>query len=654
VSAHSGVLRTRSSLSRLLATTRSAEWPRLGFSLALALGLRLYGIAFSSAIGVLFGDEHVVAWQASDVVANNTLQTLRPNGWLHYLINAPVLFIISVIQNGSFNPRLVYDVPIFERVLAGRLINVVFGVATVAIVYLTGKVLSGKQAGFFAALLVALSPTLVVETHFNVTTAAWVFWMALTAYFLVQATRTRPGGYLCLALAAGLAAFFTKPIGVVALVWVALTALWRSTESVYHKRERGLSIVWLVAVLVSLCSVGWLVVTRGTWVLDLIKAFLWTYEKGTQPVASWAWMLRYEGLLLALGAVGIVRSRLEASLRWPFVVTVLLYAFGSLAFRVFYVRWLLALIPWAALFAGVALADRIDFRTGEVKQRVIVGLASLVFLFSGWNAYSLVHNLTGDLRATVWTWIRSNIPVGARIVVQGGFPSNETPPLHYRVIQGDPIVDDPRRYSDADVNYLILTAGALDYYNWRAMSTVTEPRTLYPTLYNDFDLVQEVHGTILHIPVPVRFDILRIPSVPIYPQDQIVPGDGWYYVEVEAGSGTEFRWMADEARIFYDWSSDGTAERELSFAAYAMPGRDQLSIRVNGGSVITRTLEGSGLQQVRIPVTLRPGLNEIEMVSESGCARPVVLDKRNPDTRCLSFRVANLSLVNPPDTSAAP
>jgi hypothetical protein len=630
------------------ATARIGSWFYLGLPLVVGLCLRIYAIGFGSQM-VLFGDEEVAAQQASDMVAGASLLAVRPNGWLYYLINAPVLFVLSIIKNGALNPRLVYDVPIFDRVVAGRAISVVFGVATIVVIYFTGKMIRGKWAGLCAALVVALSPTLVVETHLNVTTAPLVFWMALTIYFLVQArSKAR---YLYFALGSALLAFLTKPMGVVALALVALCIMWRSVES--FQRKRAISLGLLIPTLVALGGVGLVALTRWQWLLGLIKIFLWQYD-GMQPVYAWVWLFQHEGGLLLLGLVGIFFSRLDRHIRWPLVIIAVLYSLGSLAFKAFYVRWLLLLIPVVALFAGEFVAGRLEADTKRVKQRLVLILPLVIFLWTGEDAYALVHNLDNDVRVAAWAWIRDNVPPGARIAEQGNWVALRDLGQAYRFTRMNP-VDDPQPYVEAGINYVAIIDGGLDYYNWRAASPPVDTRKQFSSLYNAFELVHEASGTILHIPLPMRIDILRVPNNPAYAKDRLVLGAGWNNAEMDQPGGPEFRWMTDRGSVFFDWSGKGGADRVLSFDEYTFPGKSRISVYTNGKLADTRMVgEPGALHSVEVPITLAPGLNEIVLVSEQGCERPIVIEPKNPDTHCMSIRVTGLSLKDPANISPNP
>ncbi|HEC35777.1 MAG TPA: hypothetical protein ENI39_04490 [Anaerolineae bacterium] len=603
--------------------------------------LRLYGIGFGRALGVLFGDELVVAREASELVANLQPFAVHPNGWLFYLICAPFHYILSLGENRTLNPRFVYDVPFFERILVGRALNVVFGVAGVLIAFLIAQRLWGKRAAFWSALGIALSPSMVVEAHFNATSTSLTFWFLLTLLFLIRIHQDNPRfGYL--ALAAAVLAFLTKPNGVVALLLVMLFSLWQFIGK--WRRSDKVPLPVILSILAVTLLGGVIITIRWRWLWRVISTFLWTYEKGTRPVYAWAWLWKHEGALLALGLVGALYNHLDDRVRWPVIITTSLYGIGSLFFRVFFVRWLLPLVSVATLLTGGLAESLLSTGSRKTKHLVTAGLLG-IFLLMGRDAYSLVHNLANDIREGSWVWIQESIPPGSRIAVQGDWLSEGVPAQMYRIETLKELASEPDFYIQRGFNYLVVWRGGLDYYNWRPAPSWVGPRERYRALYETFELIHKGSGTILHIPVRVGIDILRVTDNPVYPEAQLVLGGGWHAIEVDESSGAEFRWMTERGQVFYNWSGTGAATRMLSFDSYVFPGRDEISVYVNGERVEALVLGlPDTLHHIELPITLSPGLNEIQLVSERGCGRPVVFDLNSRDTRCLSIKVANLTL----------
>jgi hypothetical protein len=434
---------------------------------------------------------------------------------------------------------------------------------------------------------------------------------------------------------------------VVAVAPILLFSLCQLVE----KRRQGARIrpaTLLPAVLVVLVSLI-LVATRWQLLVKIVPRFLWSYERGTRPIYAWLWLVRHEALLLILGALGLALGRLDRRFRWSVLITVGLYTLGSLLFRVFFVRWLLPLISIAALFTGATIAKVMVWKRRPVRYLVVAGLC-VAYLFVAWDSASLMHNLANDVRERTWIWIRENIPPGARLAVQGDWLSTGTPSETYRVEQFERLTGGVDAYSEQGFNYLIPLEGNLDYYNWRRAESSDGPGELHEASDESAQVLHQETGTILHIPVPVRVEIVQITSNPVYPEGHIVLGAGWHAPELEQSSGVEYRWMTDRGQVIFNSPQTRSQARVLSFDAYVFRDKGEISVYVNGQRQEHLALSSPGtLHHVEVPVHLTAGLNTIELVSERGCGQPIVFDPESRDQRCISIKVGNLALQTAQD-----
>jgi len=143
---------------------------RLFLVVVLATGafLRLWEI---NALGYN-SDEAVYAGQGAAIAADPTLKEIFPVFRAH-----PLLFqFIVATQYRLFG---VND-------LAGRLLSVAIGLATLYIVYLLGKLLYGRRAGMIAALIMALMPYHVIVTRQVLLDGPMVFCATLTLYLMAR------------------------------------------------------------------------------------------------------------------------------------------------------------------------------------------------------------------------------------------------------------------------------------------------------------------------------------------------------------------------------------------------------------------------------------------------------------------------------------
>ncbi len=151
-----------------LAVERVISW----FILLIALGsgafLRLWQI---NAMGYNT-DEAVYAGQAAAIAGVPGLKDVFPVFRAH-----PLLF--------QFILSLLYRYYHFDD-LEGRLLAVAFGLATVLVVYLLGKLLYGRIPGALAALFVALMPYQVVVARQVLLDGPMTFFSTLTIYTLAR------------------------------------------------------------------------------------------------------------------------------------------------------------------------------------------------------------------------------------------------------------------------------------------------------------------------------------------------------------------------------------------------------------------------------------------------------------------------------------
>lgn len=116
-----------------------------------------------------------------------------------------------VLQLVRLTPDLAYYLADPDQMgrlyLLGRLYILLFHLGTVWVLYELGRALSGPRAGTIAALLFALAPFVVVQSHVIKPHPVAAFWFVLAAHLMVRAVEeSRPEDFLACGLAAGLAA----------------------------------------------------------------------------------------------------------------------------------------------------------------------------------------------------------------------------------------------------------------------------------------------------------------------------------------------------------------------------------------------------------------------------------------------------------------
>lgn len=114
-----------------------------------------------------------------------------------------------------------------ESVLAAQLLNVVLSTATVALVYLIGRLTMGRQAAFVGASIVAAFPSLIFFTGVTLSETAFTFFALLAIALVLLEARNPQRRDLRLLLGAGLAFGFASLIrGQALLLPIVLIPFW--------------------------------------------------------------------------------------------------------------------------------------------------------------------------------------------------------------------------------------------------------------------------------------------------------------------------------------------------------------------------------------------------------------------------------------------
>ena len=178
-----------------------------------AVGLRVWGI---NQLGYNT-DEAVYAGQAAAIAKAPILKDIFPIFRAH-----PLLF--------QFLLALVFSFGVSD--LAGRLVAVAIGLATVYMTYRLGKLLYGVKAGLLAGLFLALMPYHVVVSRQVLLDGPLVFCTTLALFFLARYAMTqRPAWIYLTGVGMGLT-FLAKETGIILLGAIyAFLALSREIHS---------------------------------------------------------------------------------------------------------------------------------------------------------------------------------------------------------------------------------------------------------------------------------------------------------------------------------------------------------------------------------------------------------------------------------------
>lgn len=407
---------------------------------AVALILRLWGIGFGLPEGY-HQDEAYTMMMAADFSRG----ALRPEGiyppFFQYILGL-VFFLAERIAGGVsaiLGPVRPSTVPVFGHetyLLLARATSAVAGAGTVVIVYRLGRRLMDRAGAAAAAILLALSPLHVRDSHFAMPDTSMVFWSALFVLAAAAAMEKRSGGsYALMGFFLGLATQ-TKynAVFLYVVAWAAHAAAARGEGLPIRRFLWDRRLLFLHAGLAAGLFAGspylfleWRrlgpimltvpsVLMRGS-LRESAETVELTYVNPEN------WRAGFESTLAALGWTGIVAGaigvvwilwtrnrRLSAILSFVPVYFVIV----AVAVRHFRIRDTLPLLPFVALAAGagagtLARRGRIGWAAYGILLMVAVfelGRPTLLMDYLFWQR---------DNRQVAADWIRRNLPIGATI-----------------------------------------------------------------------------------------------------------------------------------------------------------------------------------------------------------------------------------------------
>lgn len=450
----------------------------------------------------------LLAGLAIAVLGAFVLRAWHLSGGIPYSVGYDEPFVMSaalrVVKSGDFNPH-VFDYPglyiYVQAVLAvfvymfgatsgawttlahfgnadvylwGRLVTVALGTATVYVVFRAGATWRNAAVGLAAALLMAVTPIHVRESHFVLTDVPMTFFVTLTLLMSLRAKERPTLVRLAVAGAmAGLAAG-TKYNGAYALVMPMIAAVAARSPELRPSRT--------VPVVLAASGVAFLAVAPYT-VLDL-PGFLngWgalasAYRPRSSHLDSgWFVYLKYlrgtlgwPGSALAVYGAGLIV--VDAVRRRSYTHALLLLVFPAAYFGLIarstltYARYALPIVPFACLWAGVAMAAvweavQRPLPATWMRRAAAVALAFAVVVQPGISAAAFGRIMGQDsTQAAAWEWISRNATFGSKVLSEA--KSLEIPPERYaiEVVRSVAGLDAPRT-GDASPDYVILSSEA--------------------------------------------------------------------------------------------------------------------------------------------------------------------------------------------------
>jgi len=439
----------------------------LGLVLLLALGLRLWGLAFGLPY-VIQPDEPSVEDRALAMWLNGD-----PNP--HYFVYPSLYYDLQALWAlgtghvaGAFSPDVLRH-PLLHKplyYLSGRLLTALLGTLTVFVTYLTGRVLS-VRLGLIAALFLATAAQHVQQSHYITVDAPTALFTTLTALLSLRALRQMRGtdarasagrarAYLLAAgVAAGLATGTKYNAGVALLL--PLSAILLGGVATWARRLAA------AAGVVAVCAATFLLTTPFA-VLDpqpfltslrVVSQHYATGHPGAEGSDNALWYLSYlarAGVLplitgLALAGVAVLPARYRRAGLILLAFTVPYYALLCATY-VRFDRNLLPLLPFVALLAAATVEAVIPrvivlLRNHSAAYGLVLGLAVAPSIAVAAASDSAITRPFSEQVAVAWA--DAHLPRGAHLATENW--------------EGRPFELSPRRYRITNVGAL----GRLSY-----------------------------------------------------------------------------------------------------------------------------------------------------------------------------------------------
>jgi len=341
----------------------------------------------------------------------------------------------------------------------GRLMVVLFGVATVLVIYWAARFYYDRQTAEIAALIAAVSPLLTVHMHYMTGDVPMLFFACLGVYFCL---RTYGSHRLRWPLLAGMAlglAMSAKYKAVVLLPMIPFAAAMRA--SWHYRWFEKLQRAWGRPVLAGLaCAFGVFALLNFQVVLHPIEFWrIFTGEvtsvainAGAEARAAVGWwprltrmaaravygpadvLMRTTGpwpLILAFGA--IVRALVLQRRRvWLIIAGFALVYLTMGAIGTVYARHLMLLVPFLALLAGrFVIAGWHTFPFPPARRVLMWLCAGLIVSTCLCKSLAYTRLFSAhDIRLTAAEWIARHVPAGSSIGMAEVPWQYDTPPIN--------------------------------------------------------------------------------------------------------------------------------------------------------------------------------------------------------------------------------
>lgn len=352
----------------------------------------------------------------------------------------------------------------------GRAVTAALGTGTVWLVYLAGM-RWGERTALLAAVMLAVMPLHVRESHFTLTDVPTTFLVVLTLLLSLRAhERATPRAFLLAAGAAGLAGATKYNGGIAVLIPLLACAM---TPALGRTRTATMAGIVVAMVAVFLLAAPYTLIDLPTFLNQFARLSSEYRSPGNAGGPVWIVYLKHlrialqtPGSLLVLAGLGLGLYRVlfgPMRLKWVLATVFPLVYFRFVSNQnIVYARYLLPLVPFLSLLAAAAVVWTVDrLRRWRLSPRLRNGVTVLLTIIT--IAPPAYTSIRFDANAAkVWTtqqayeWVRRELPAGT--VVWTETRAFLLPPAlkaqYVKELRLDGVTD----YRATDIEYLVASS----------------------------------------------------------------------------------------------------------------------------------------------------------------------------------------------------
>ena len=367
--------------------------------------------------------------------------------------------------------------PTEEFYVWGRAVTAILGTATVWVVYHAGRRWSGRTA-LLSAVLLAVMPLHVRESHYVLTDVPATFLVMLTFLFSLRAHEQRTAWAFALAGAAAGLAGATKYNGVLAVLMPLIACVMTPARP-----SRAIATLCIFAAMVAafLAAAPYTMLALPTFLNSFARLSSEYRAPPVTPEPIWLIYLKHlrialywPGSLIVMAGIVLGFRRLWTGpdrLKWALVTLFPLAYFRFISGQnIFYGRYLLPLVPFLSIMAGAAVVWIVGrLRHLQIPPRTrSVAVVVLILSVIAPPAYTSIGYDAGA--AKVWTteqaynWIRRELPAGSHIQLEGSLAIKL--PTTFRATYVKQLrLSGVEFYKDTDIDYLVASSQCFgDYF----------------------------------------------------------------------------------------------------------------------------------------------------------------------------------------------